>query len=202
MKTITIDGHTFSPDHLSDGWIIDAGCRSFNFSYQALISQPVYAIDIENFDKPAYPHLDNEFIFKHAALSHERGITNAYYFGNGTANFLEGLNGVPENSPERPCETRQVHRITLGDIYAEIGTDIDLLKMDIEGAEYEILLNMEHIPRQITVEFHQHTNKALHDKYIEQVLSKLCKDYHLNLYIRDWHQYLYMDCLFIRKDLL
>jgi FkbM family methyltransferase len=198
---VTIDGHTFDEKLINKGWIIDAGCRGFELytKFKPLGNYSYLGIDIEDFGKTFY---QTNAHFKHAALSHERGITNAYYFGNGTANFLEGLNGVPENSPERPCETRQVNRITLEDIYSEIGTNIDLLKLDVEAAEYEILLNMEHIPKQITVEFHQHTNKALHDQYIERVLSKMCKDYHLNLYIRDWHQYPYMDCLFIRKDLL
>jgi len=92
--------------------------------------------------------------------------------------------------------------ITLQDIYNEIGTDIDLLKLDIEGAEYEILENLEPIPKQISCEFHEHCHTELHKLYIDKVLEHLCKHYHMNLYIREWPRYLFMDCLFIRKDLI
>jgi len=139
---------------------------------------------------------------KHAALTATPGQTEAYFFGNGTGNFIKGINGVPENSEARPCETKTVPCITLQDIYNEIGTDIDLLKLDIEGAEYEILENIDPIPKQITVEFHEHCHKNLHDIYIDKVMGHLCKHYNCNLYIREWPQYKYMDCLFIRKDLV
>lgn len=199
---IRIDDHTFDERIVVDGngWVIDAGCRGFRLERtltELVIGQPCYALDIDNFS-------DNEVfgdtVFKHAALSHQRGTTEAYYFGNGTANFLKGINDVPSNTPERPCETRTVEMITLGDIYAEIGTEIDLLKLDVEGAEYEILLNMEPIPKQITVEFHEHCHGALHNKYIDAVIEKMRKDYHIHLFHIE-PRYHYLDCLFIRKDI-
>jgi FkbM family methyltransferase len=202
---ITIDGHTFDevlPYH--DGWIIDAGCRGFNFSthfYLPRGSNPfrrIYAIDIEDFSVEAKGNCST---FKQAALTTHSGQTEAHYFGNGTGNFIKGINEQPGNEPDRPCETKTVQCITLQDIYDEIGTDIDILKLDIEGAEYAILENIEPIPKQITVEFHEHCHKELHDKYIDKVMDHLCKYYHCSLYIREWPRYKYMDCLFIRKDI-
>lgn len=201
---IRIDDHTFDEKLVinGNGWIIDAGCRGFNLARkwtEYVIGQQVYALDIENFsDQEVF----GDVIFRNAALCAKSGDTEAYFFGNGTANFLKGINDVPENSAERPCETRKVKCITLEYIYAEIGTNIDLLKLDIEGAEYEVMMGMRHVPKQISVEFHEHTNKTLHDKYIDRILDKFCKDYALTLNIREWPQYKYMDCLFIRKDLL
>ncbi len=205
---ITIDDHTFNEKLIDSGWIIDAGCRGFNFSfnfshsrqmksYPVNLDPRVLSLDIENFND-----IPNGVKFKHAALSHKSGEIDAYYFGNGTANFLKGLNGEPGNSEERPVETKKVQCITLQDIYNEIGTDIDLLKLDIEGSEYEILENIEPIPKQITVEFHEHVHNEFHKKYIDKVMIHLCKYYHCNLHIREWPLYHYMDCLFIRKDLL
>jgi FkbM family methyltransferase len=203
-ETHTIDGHTFIPQLLNyDGICIDAGCRGGNFSVRLRddFNQDVIALDIEDFSKEKWTQLSN-ITFKHAALSPRSGETEAYYFGNGTANFLKGLNDVPGNTTERPCETKLVKCITLQEIYKEFGTSIELLKMDIESSEYEILVSMEPIPKQISVEMHQHTTPDLHDQYIDAIMEHLCKSYHCNLYIREWPRYKYMDCLFIRKDLI
>lgn len=203
----TIDGHTFDEGFLSGRWVIDAGCRGFElpqyldprhrgYSYRDLNFR-MYCLDIEYFNTP-----DCVSIFKQAALTTHSGQTEAYYFGNGTGNFIKGINEKPGDLPDRPLKIETVPCITLQDIYNEIGTDIDLLKLDIEGAEYAILENLEPIPRQVTVEFHEHTVKDLHNLYIDKIMEHMCKYYHCNLYIREWPQYKYMDCLFIRKDLL
>jgi FkbM family methyltransferase len=203
----TIDDHTFDNRLLlGGGWVIDAGCRGFNFTNHCLETGNVYALDIEDFSESCdvSPVRKNfkQFKFKQAALTHFTGQTECYMFGNGTGNFIKGVNQEPGNSEDRPVKTITVPAITLQDIYKEIGTDIDLLKLDIEGAEYEILENLEPIPKQISVEFHQHVHDHLHRQYIDKVLEHLCKSYHMNLYIREWPRYLFMDCLFIRKDLV
>lgn len=194
----TIDGHTFDEGLVTgDGWIIDAGCRGFAFSHYT--GGEVYALDIEDLSD----ELPTCTVFKHAALSHKKGTTEAYYFGNGTGNFLKGINDVPYNGPDRPCETKEVELVTLDDIYSEIGTNIDLLKLDIEGSEYEILAYLEPIPKQVTVEFHEHCHTKLHNEWIDKVLNHMSKNYQLfQNPCPDWPRYKYMDCLFIRKDLL
>lgn len=206
---ITIDGHTLDDELLGigllqkPGWVIDAGCRGFSFAYEMLCNyRNVYAIDIEDLAVPKYKHLYNEITFKQAALTNYTGQTECYLFGNGTGNFIKGINGVPGSTDDRPVETITVPTITLQDIYKEIGTDIDLLKLDIEGAEYQVLENIEPIPRQITVEFHQHCHTDLHNTYFDKVFEHLCKHYNATLHVREWPQYKFMDCLFIRKDLL
>jgi hypothetical protein len=201
----TIDGHTFDNYILSDsnGWIIDAGCRGSEFAKHFYIGmqRKVFSLDIDSvgFDGVS-PY--GEYKFKQAALTHFTGETECYLFGNGTGNFIKGVNQEPGHSEDRPVQKITVPCITLQDIYNEIGTDIDLLKLDIEGAEYEILENLEPIPKQITVEFHEHCHTEKHNLYIDKIMDHLCKSYHCNLYIREWPRYKYMDCLFIRKDLL
>lgn len=201
---ICIDGHTFDQGKINGGWVIDAGCRGFEFSRYCLERGKVYALDIEDFtDDPVMPivgrHFSN-FIYKQAALTTRSGQTEAFYFGDGTGNFIKGINETPGNTPDRPCETKVIPCITLNDIYSEVGTDIDLLKLDIEGAEYEILEKLEPIPKQITVEFHEHCHEKLHRTYIDKIIDRLCKYYNLSLYIREWPRYKYMDCLFTRKE--
>lgn len=191
---ITIDGHTFDETLLTkNGWIIDAGARgNAFFEYTKESKNPYFGIDIEDFELPW---------IRQAALTNYSGQTEAYFFGNGTGNFIKGINETPGNTEDRPCETKTVPCITLQDIYNEIGTDIDLLKLDIEGAEYQILENFEPIPKQVTVEFHQHCHEKLHNTYINSVLERMCKYYHMHLFNCD-PRYLFMDCLFIRKDIL
>lgn len=198
-ETFTVDGHTFIPGLLSyGGWAIDAGARGFAFSNSLNdLGCKTFAVDIEHFDV-----IPERTIFRQAALTNQTGETECYLFGNGTANFIKGINGEPGDTEDRPVQKITVPCITLQDIYKEIGTDIDLLKLDIEGAEYEILENLEPIPKQITVEFHEHCHTEKHRQYIDKVLEHLCKHYHMNLYIREWPRYLFMDCLFIRKDLV
>lgn len=196
----TIDNHTFNETKLDGGWVIDAGCRGWSFSYHcwANYRSKVYSLDIEDFhDKPK----TQEAIFKQAALTTHSGETEAYFFGDGTSNFIKGINETPGDLPDRPCETMTIPCITLQDIYNEIGTDIDLLKLDIEGAEYAILENIEPVPKQITVEFHEHVHEKLHNRYIDKVIEHLCKFYECHLYIRHYPRYKYMDCLFVRKDI-
>lgn len=203
---ITIDGHTFDQNKLNGGWVIDAGCRGFRFANYCLDRAKVYALDIEDFsDSPEVSTVGkyfSKFIFKHAALAHYSGQTEAHYFGNGTGNFLKGVNEQPANTPDRPCKNKVVPCVTLEDIYNEIGTDIDLLKLDIEGAEYRILERIQPIPKQITVEMHEHCHAKLHRAYIDLVMDHLCTHYHCSLHIQEWPRYHYMDCLFTRKDLL
>jgi FkbM family methyltransferase len=201
---ITIDQHTFDQSKLLGGWTIDAGCRGFNLTKYCLERGPVYALDIEDFrnDLPIAAAASNMLIFKQAALTNYTGQTEAYFFGNGTGNFIKGINQLPENSPERPCETKTIPAITLQDIYKEIGTNIDLLKLDIEGAEYQVLGgDFEPIPKQITVETHEHCHRDLHNTYWPEIFERLCKDYHAILHVSEWPQYKFMDCLFVRKDI-
>lgn len=202
MKTINIEGHTFDRELFSSGWIIDAGARRFTF-HRMLGCNPVVSLDIEDLGAPPSRMSSFPGYFRQSALMHKSGKVKGYFFGDGSANFIEGVNETPYNGPDRPCEEKQIDAITLSDVYEFTGYNIDLLKLDIEGSEYEILANLEPIPRQVTVEMHQHCHEKKHNEWIDRVLAHMEKHYQLFLFPdKDWPQYKYMDCLFIRKDLL
>src|SRR5687767_2313615 len=110
----TIDGHTFDETLLTGSWVIDAGCRGLSFSkklYLDPLGCHVYSMDIEDFsNEHDIAYCD---IFKQAALTNYTGQTECYLFGNGTGNFIKGINGVPGNTEDRPVQTITVPTITL-----------------------------------------------------------------------------------------
>ena len=88
------------------------------------------------------------------AVSGTRGSRPFLVMNNSEASHFPNANGSSEG-------TIQVQAVTLEDLISEMPTDacIDLIKMDIEGAELDVL---EHVPaglmervRQLTVEFHE-----------------------------------------------
>ncbi len=116
-------------------------------------------------------------------LKQQQIPSNFKPFPIGLANYTgEADFYLPENEHHVSAtmiskQSRNVVRVnvkTLGDIMKELGhSSIDLLKMDIEGAEYDVIddiLNQEIEVRQLLIEFHHrqkyigrdHSKKALH----------------------------------------
>jgi len=99
MKTQNIDGHTYRQDLLKGGWAIDAGCRFWRMTdYMQLSGQKVLALDIEDFSDD----VPEGVIYKHAALMAKAGDVEGHYFGDGSGNFVKGINDIPYDGPDRP----------------------------------------------------------------------------------------------------
>ena len=103
---------------------------------------------------------------------------------------------------------KPVSVVSLNDIYKMIGSDnVEVLKLDIEGSEYLVLSDpaFQPIPKQISVEFHMHAHRQLHDQYYDKCMENLLKHY-----VPVKHELTaahgcgmnYWDSLFIRKDLI
>ena len=136
----------------------------------------------------------------HGNFENEKFIFNYY----GVSNFTGELN---VSSTGRPCGTilfrsdekskLKFHVKKIYDIMKEKGDEeIDILKLDIEGEEYNVLKNIleeEIYPKQITVEFHERflseDKKILHT----DVLDKLKLVYYC-MFEDNYHK------LFIRKN--
>ena len=193
----TIHEHSIDLDLLTGGWVIDAGCRNWNFSKMMKdFGEKVYALDLEALSKP-----DNiDFFVQKPLLSTSREIT---------VNILNDPNAsfVDSTRHSRSINSFSLASITLPEIYEQVGLEIDVLKLDIEGSEYEILTdpNFLPIPRQISVEFHEHCFPDKHAIHFESCLLNLQKNYEpFNLHRVPMHgcNPNYWDVLFIRKDLL
>jgi len=201
-----VGGHTFCPSLLSDGCVIDIGCRGGVFSNE-FTDIKVFCIDPD--PKVFTDTIDDVVTWKdefskqnlvlmNIAISDVKG--ESAYYENGEATCLQQID-PDQNHPFIPCKT-----ITMDDLYEITGTNVDILKLDCEGAEYIILgETFKPIPKQISVEFHNHCVPELHNKHYASIIERLSKDY---VMMNDvWEQrhgcgFNFWNTLFIRKDLL
>ena len=201
---VTIGGHTFDETLLTDGVIIDVGCRGFEFAdYFAdyFADKIVFCIDP---DKSIFGEVDGcirvdehdgEQHWLNFAISDKSGDSGIYLNGEGTR--LKEIDPDPSH-PFIPCKT-----ITMDDLYKITGYNVDILKLDCEGAEYIILgETFKPIPKQITCEWHFHCVPELHKAKYAEIVARLAKDYTMHNDV--WEErhgcgFNYWDVLFIRK---
>ncbi len=139
--------HTLDSDRLRGGWVLDAGCRGFDFARAVAIAGcKVLAIDagpdVEDFS----PSIEG-VIFDCVALTAPGPRVRQFFDGGGNASHLwrEGdAAGVPV-----PCTT-------IRELMARYDIKrFDAIKLDVEGEEYAILAAWPgDVTRQISVEFH------------------------------------------------
>lgn len=201
MEFKTVGGHTFCPELLTDGVIIDVGCRGFEFANE-FFHKTVYAIDPDPkvFEgKFQWVATHGNSIMKHlnVAISDKSGDSS--YYENGEATCLKEID-TDQNHPFIPCKT-----ITMDDLYKITGENVDILKLDCEGAEYIILgETFKPIPKQISVEFHYHTVPELHNKHYDSIIERLSKDYTIHNQVWEPRHGCgpnFWDVLFIKKQL-
>lgn len=201
---ITIAGHTFDESLLTDGVIIDVGCRSFEFGAYFPKDKTVYCIDP---DPKVFYGLANNSNFKNlnVAISDKSGETT--YYENGEATMIREIDPDPTYPHINEKYKNKCKTITMDELYEITGTNVDLLKLDCEGAEYIILgETFKPIPKQISVEMHRHCVPDLHDREYPKIVERLSKDYVVAndpLYEKrhgcpeNW-----WDVLWIRKDII
>jgi len=167
------------------GNILDLGCRDFVFTkFFRDLEYNTHSVDIGTFDGE----------YDRVAISDKDGICFVQNERDPDATHITSEDtGVP------------INMMTLNTYSKSIGVDHwDLIKMDIEGAEYGILKSAAHpIASQITVEFHAHCGQ--HKKDLDALLNDLEQYYHIHN--RDWCEehsagFNYWDILLISKEWL
>jgi FkbM family methyltransferase len=149
-------GHTFVATQIcQSSVIIDAGAHRLEFSSDLVERFDCSSIAIEPNPGLALSPKNSKIRLVTAALSDKLGRAAFEIRDN-----LESSSLAPEIGAGRLSGRKiDVDKITLSAIVREFGVDsIDLLKLDIEGAEYDVLFGLDEALsekiRQITVEFH------------------------------------------------
>jgi len=144
VKIISAAGHSFDEDRIpQEAWILDAGCRDYEFaSFMEDRGHHVVTIDADASITPDLP----------MALVGEGKPEFARYIAAQEA----GRVIFEENHT-----LQEVPTITIRKLADKFGVRFDLVKMDIEGSEYDVLLTWPGpVATQISVEFHEPTGQG------------------------------------------
>lgn len=203
MELVNIAGHTIDKSLLSDGVIIDVGCRGLEFAKYFKDEAHYWAGDIYCIDPDfkVFHNIDLRTGYKlmNVAISDKSGESS--YYENGEATCLKEID--PDQSHQfKPCKT-----ITMEDLYKITGENVDVLKLDCEGAEYIILgETFKPIPKQISVEYHAHCVPEMHKANIDSIQERLAKHYTI-VNNPKWERKHgcsenFWDVLYVRNDLI
>lgn len=146
--------------------ILDAGCRGFDFFMQLTgLGHEVYPLDIDT--------LDTRIPYHRLALAHKNGFCAIQRFDNDPQSTRIGSEHL---------STEPVEMITVTDFSQRVGVHHwDLIKLDIEGEEYKILERATHpMATQVSVEFHEHTDKRIGRDKLDDLLNRLSQFYYIN----------------------
>lgn len=146
--------HSIDLDLLTPGgWVMDFGCGvDFNFSKKMLeLGMNVIGID----PNPKIVNVPDGIIYERMALVSDESINNVVldiYNDTDAASIIKTINDVGFVSKTGSIS---VEATTINKLMLKYNIDkLDVLKLDIEGGEYSVLLNLEPISKQISIEFH------------------------------------------------
>ena len=192
-----IEGHTFVRTWLTDGGnVVDLGMNQGNFARAIRKQYNCNVVGVEanpflarRFNEPGAPQCFN------LAISARKGPVRFFIDpGNSEAGSLLAV----EESLARPVE---VEGIPFTEFYAAGGAkDVDLLKIDIEGAEIDLFESVEPSifahTKQICVEFHA----FLHPEHLPAMRRIIPRMQAAGFYCCDFSTK-YLDVLFANKKL-
>jgi FkbM family methyltransferase len=156
---MTIRGHTlYSPGFMKDPVVVDLGANHGAFS-QALAARfggRYWLVEANPVLAAALP-AQSPFTVIHAAISDRPGTVTLHLAANDEGSSLLTLPEASEHNCIRVGDAA-VPALTIANIIDQVATPIDILKIDIEGAEVEAfesldLDRLEHVG-QLTIEFH------------------------------------------------
>ncbi len=183
INIITIDEHSVCLELLSPvAAILDAGCAGFGFT-NALseLGHKVLACDIQDFGE------ENKHKYARMGLYFHAGKARVTQDEDVQARRVTDITLFDKNKPAPKIKEDEIYLTTIGGCAQFMGVEkFDLIKLDIEGAEFPILQNAVHpIAKQVSVEFHCHTGRQSKEQ-VDKLLLYLSKWY--NIYNQVWEQ--------------
>lgn len=161
---ITVAEHTYEETLLPEkANILDLGCRGFLFHDELTRhGYNVYPVDIDDLHGRYY----------HVAISDFDGYVSIERSNDpqGTRiNKKITVEPTPEDTP-----SKSVQCFTLKSFSDVLGVTFwDLIKIDIEGSEYEVIMALTEPPaKQLSIEFHLHT-KIYGEEQVREMEDKL-----------------------------
>jgi len=155
MYLKNIHGHTIDLSLLSNGgWVLDLGCRDFLFSGEMLYYRMnVVAVDPYKDLKLEFKNEVKNFNFINKAcvgIKKDKILYHEYTDWGANSIFKHEESLGYDNIKKYEVET-----ITIEEIMKQFNIEcFDLIKIDVEGSEYEILQNFNVNAKQISVEYH------------------------------------------------
>lgn len=198
MKLVTIAEHTIDVDRLTPGgWVLDGGCRNFGFA-RGLVERGCRVLAID-----ADPTVVAEDIpgvqFLHRAIAAEAGTRSLVMSSDPQARYL-----TPVGSTAIGGE--KVEAMTIIDLMEPTdGLMWDVVKLDVEGAEYDILQAWpmdRPLAKQISIEFHEHVRPRPPELY-DAIFNRLSKFYDVVQHVSEAKYcagYNYWDSLLVLRD--
>ena len=162
----TIHDHTYDESIIDyNGWVLDLGCNDFIVSKHFLDKGlKVIALDpIKDINIPQNLLQNQNFYFINKACVGLHNAPKMMFFeyiapgANSLYNSPEKLHNLPSGHANNPFKDKYlVETITIKEILQQFQINqFEIIKMDVEGAEYDILENLpEKCAKQISVEFH------------------------------------------------
>jgi len=201
------------------GWVLDLGCAGFN-NVKYYLNKGFKVIGLEPARyKEAY--MPSPFVLYNENYTHlqkacvgvkTQETTTFYEYELGGANSLvltpEKLHQEKyEGHARNPFKASyEVPLVTISEIMDEFNIEeFEYVKIDIEGAEYQILENLPKGIKQFSVEFHDFLDLGPDpdnvEEYHNNLNNNILTDYNKVIEKRGWRDNI-DDCLYIRKDLL
>jgi len=125
------------------------------------------------------------------AVSNQKGRTKLYIClydtGHHTINQYQGIKAYRPNVPEDKEEFIEIETVSLDEFFEGRENEIDVIKMDVEGAEMLALLGMDQLLRanrkiKMFVEFFPLLIKKMGNSP-EEFILKLLKDYQFKIFV-------------------
>jgi FkbM family methyltransferase len=217
-----VHNHSFRDDLLNkNGWVLDLGCNDFIFSrFMINRGMKVIGLDpIKNITIPNDLKNNSNFIYLQRACVGVKKTETAIYYeyqswgANSIINTPDLLhrecNGGHSINPTK--DSYKVPLTTISELMNEFQIEkFEYIKIDIEGAEYEILENLpKNCVKQFSVEFHDFLGlnpsddiEGYHKNLTENILTDftLEVEHKTEMKIKDTYQR--DDVLYVEKQRL